>query len=65
MCLPLGVGVKNVKDIQSYWKFYEDFAKLFRLKIGALCKGENLILLCPPFYALYAFALMKPAISNL
>ena len=35
--------------IPNYWKFYEDFDKLFRLKIAALWKGENPILLGPIF----------------
>ena len=35
--------------IPNYWKFYEDFAELFRFEIAALWKGENPILLCPLF----------------
>ena len=30
--------------IPSHWKFYEDFAELFRFEIAPLCEGENPIL---------------------
>ena len=74
----------NVRPTETYyipncWKFYEDFAELFRFEIAALCKGENPILLCPlfmhiPHYIMVKksglnsttlFALMKAAISIL
>ena len=35
--------------IPNYWKFYEDFAELFRFEIAPLCEGENPIIPCPLF----------------
>ena len=35
--------------IPSHWKFYEDFAELFRFEMAPLCEGENPILPRPLF----------------
>ena len=43
------IGPTETNYIPIYWKFYEDFAELFRFVIAASCEGDNPILPLPLF----------------